>query len=146
VPKRILLVEPDAVRREAFSSILARVADVDAHTDFSSARHSLPLMPYDLLVTQLRLGPYNGLHLVYLARRLMIRSVVYAASTDVILAREAQLAGAFYERADHLAVALSHYVGHALPSVDRRNPGRPDRRSNSRGGRRVTDDRLMPAT
>ena len=141
--RRILLVEPDAARRKTCSLILGGVATVDAHADFSSARLSLLLTPYDLLVTQLRLGPYNGLHLVYLARRLMIRSVVYAVSTDLTLARESQSAGAFYETAEHLPAVLPNYIEHALPSIDRRNPGGSDRRGILRGGRRVTDVALM---
>jgi hypothetical protein len=128
-----------------FSSMLASVADVDACHDFSSARRTVCVTPYDLLVTQLRLGPYNGLHLAYLARPHVTRRVVYAASTDLVVAREAQSAGAFYETAERIPLVLLHYVTHALPSVDRRNPGCWDRRYAPRGGRRVTDVMLMHA-
>jgi hypothetical protein len=125
------------------SSMLTGVANVDACHDFLSARRTVFVTPYDLLVTQVRLGLYNGLHLAYLARPHVMRRVVYDSSTDLVVAHEAQSAGAFYETAERLPFVLLHYVTHALPSVDRRDPGRRDRRSNSRGGRRVTDVVLM---
>ena len=141
-----MLVEPHARSRKMLASMLAGVADVDAYHDFLSARHTVFGTPYDLLVTQVRLGLYNGLHLAYLARPHVMRRVVYASSTDLVIAREAQSAGAFYETAERLPFVLLHYVTLALPSVDRRDPSRWDRRSNSRGGRRVTDVALMHAT
>jgi len=145
VTKRILLVEPDAAKRETLSALVVGIADVDAHASFLSARVNLSLAPPDLLVTQLRLGPYNGLHLVHLSRSRMIRSVVYADSTDLVLVREVQSAGAFYETAQHLPVVLRHYVEQTLPAADRRSLEHPDRRSTLRGGRRVTDVAVMPA-
>jgi hypothetical protein len=64
----------------------------------------------------------------------------------IVVAREAQLAGAFYKTAERLSVVLLHYVTQALPSVDPREPGLWDRRSNPRGGRRITDVALLPPT
>jgi PleD family two-component response regulator len=145
MPRRVLLVEPHARSRKLFSSMLAGVADVDTCHDFLSARRTVCVTPYDVLVTQVRLGLYNGLHLAYLARPHVQRRVVYAPSIDLIVAREAQLAGAFYETAERIPLVLLHYVTHALPSVDRRDPGCQDRRHDSRGGRRVTDVTVMHA-
>src|SRR6266404_2153026 len=102
MPQRILLVEPNTLTRETLASILVGVADVEAYADFRAARHVVAAAPYDLLVTQLRLGAFNGLHLVHLARPRQIRCVVYAAVTDPVLARIAQSAGAFYETMDRL--------------------------------------------
>src|ERR1700704_4802932 len=144
--RRGLLVEPHARSRKMLSSMLAGVADIDACHDFLSARRTVFVIPYDLLVTQVRLGLYNGLHLAYLARPHVMRRVVYASSTDLIIAREAQSAGAFYETAERLPFVLLHYLTHALPSVDRRDPGRWDRRCYARGGRRVTDVVLTHAS
>ena len=59
--------------------------------------------------------------------------------TDVALAREAQLAGAFYEASFKLLHALPAYIQGELPDRDRRDPMRSDRRSSFRGGRRATD-------
>jgi DNA-binding NarL/FixJ family response regulator len=65
--------------------------------------------PYDWVVTNVRLAGYNGLHLMHLAAaaRLPARFVVYADQQDVLLAREAQRAGAFYEARDQIHRALA---------------------------------------
>jgi hypothetical protein len=141
--QRILLVEPNTARREALTLIVAGVADVDACADFVSARRAVAARTYELLVTQLRLGPYNGVHLVYLARPSLVRSVVYSAIADAVLARDVQAAGAFYETEDRLPFVLVHYVMHPLPPIDRRDPAHTDRRGLPRGGRRVTDVALL---
>ena len=143
--QRILLVEPNADRRRAFASILATVATVQACADFQAARRALSEAQYELLVTHLRLGPFNGLHLVYVARARLIRSVVYEVVTDLFLAREAQSAGAFYETAERLPLVLLNYVTPDLPPVDRRDPAHPDRRIMRRGGRRAVDLVLLQA-
>jgi DNA-binding NtrC family response regulator len=145
--QRILLVEPNTTLRDTFASVLAGVAtEVRAYGDFPSARRAFDATAHDLLVSQLRLGAFNGLHLVFLARRRQMRCVVYDAMTDPVLAREVQSAGAFYERIDHLPRVLVNYVVHALPPRDRRDPERADRRSAPRGGRRVVDAAAIPAT
>jgi hypothetical protein len=139
---RVLLVEPDKARRARLREVVREVADVDVHSDFVSARSHLYSKPYDWLVTDTRLGEYNGLHLVYLARssRLPIRSLVYADRRDVFLAQEAQRAGAFYEFRDRVDRALPVYLMSALPPLDRRSAVTPDRRAAPfRGGRRCTD-------
>jgi DNA-binding NtrC family response regulator len=145
--QRILLVEPNTTARDRFAAILARVsADVQACADFLLARRAVEATAFDLLVTQLRLGAYNGVHLVYLARPHGMRCLVYAAVTDPVLAREVQSLGAFYERMDCLPLVLVNYVMHTLPPADRRDPERADRRGVRRGGRRVVDGAGMPAT
>ena len=140
--ERVLLVEPDKARRSHLRDVVRDVADVDVHSDFASARAHLFSKPYDWLVTDTRLGAFNGLHLVYLARssRLPIRALVYADRRDIFLAQEAQRAGAFYEFRDRVDRALPVYLLAALPPQDRRSPVTPDRRAAPfRGGRRCTD-------
>jgi hypothetical protein len=99
----------------------------------------------DRLVTNLRLSAFNGLHLVHLARAnyLKTRSVVYAAPHVVALAHDVQAAGAFYERQERLPHAIASYVINALPSNDRRDPAKLERRRLFRGGRRCTDLRCL---
>ena len=94
--------------------------------------------PPDLLVTNLRLLAYNGLHLVHMADG-RTRCVVYSNYDDLVLAREVQAAGAFYERSTQLSRALAAYARAILPPRDRRNLTALDRRQTSRGGRRCTD-------
>ena len=140
--ERVLLVEPDKARRFHLRDVVREVADVDCHSDFATARAHLFSKPYDWLVTETRLGAYNGLHLVHLAKssRLPIRSLIYADRQDVFLFQEAQRAGAFFEFRDRVDRALPVYLLASLPPEDRRSAVTPDRRAAPfRGGRRCTD-------
>jgi hypothetical protein len=146
--ERVLLVEPDKSRRARLRDVVREVADVDVHSDFVSARAHLFSKPYDWLVTDTRLGPYNGLHLVHLAKasRLPIRSLVYADRGDLYLGQEAQRAGAFYEYRDRVDRVLPIYLLSVLPPLDRRSLVTPDRRAAPfRGGRRCTDPSIAAA-
>src|SRR5438067_1837767 len=106
-----------------------------------SARSQLLADPPDLLVTNLRLGEYNGLHLVLLAsaEQAITRSVVHSNRPDPYLIREAQSLGAFFERTERLPQSLIGYLHFTLPEQDRREALRYDRRSLFRGGRRAAD-------
>jgi DNA-binding NtrC family response regulator len=139
--KRVLLVEPDAAARSALLTAIGSIALVDPHLRFESARRRLAASPYDLLVTNIRLEEFNGLHLVYLVKLsgFPTRAIVHDAETDLGLARDAQTAGAFFERADRLPITLPSYVRSTLPERDRRHPAVFDRRTYPRGGRRVWD-------
>jgi hypothetical protein len=135
----VLVVEPDAEAQALLQNAWASVAHVRGCSDFRTARRQLFQHPPDLLVTNVCLQEFNGLHLVHLAAAaaLKTRSIVYAKDLDLGLAREVQAAGAFYERADRLSYILSSYSRKTLPPRDRRDPALIDRRLCSyRGGRR----------
>jgi CheY-like chemotaxis protein len=135
----VLVVEPDADAQAVLRSAWSSVAHVHSCSDFRAARRQLFQHPPDLLVTNVYLHEFNGLHLVHLAAAaaLKTRSIVYAVELNLALAREAQAAGAFYERADRLPYILSSYTRKTLPPLDRRDPALIDRRfSLDRGGRR----------
>ena len=93
------------------------------------------------LISNLRLGEFNGIHLVYLAKLAdpETRALIYAGPHDELLAKEAQRAGAFYQRQSFLMFSLVNFLRSALPVTDRRNAGGADRRTSFRGGRRTTD-------
>jgi CheY-like chemotaxis protein len=139
--KHLLIVEPDL----AFRSVLEEMADgraaVETVADFPAARARLFASPLDLVVTNLRLGAFNGLHLAYLVASTggPPRVVVYSDRLDLSLAREAQRVGAFYELQPRLPYALPAYLDADLPPLDRRNPLTSGRRSSYRGGRRASD-------
>ena len=139
--KRILLVEPDDVVRGILEGAAASVARVESHRRFETARASVLGAPFDLLVTNLRLGAFNGLHLVYLSlsRPQMPRAIVFSDGPDAGLGREVQRAGAFYELGARLPVTLAAYLTGPLPRFDRRDPTAPDRRTRLGGGRRCCD-------
>jgi DNA-binding NtrC family response regulator len=138
---RVLLVEPDDAQRGHLRDVVRAVAEIDDVADFFNARRRLISKPYDWLLTNIRLGAFNGLQLVHLAEtsRRPIRSGVYERHRDIWLAREAQRVGAFYESSGRVDRALPGYFRAALPEQDRRNPAEPDRRIGARGGRRSTD-------
>jgi DNA-binding NtrC family response regulator len=139
--RHTLLVEPDIGRRMLLSSALGGGTHICAPADFVMARLCLSTTRYDLLVANIRLGAYNGLHLVYLIRGSHTRSVVYAEHDDLFFARTAQTAGAFYERFRRTPAALRGYLAGSLPPSDRRDPAIVDRRCPSmfRGSRRSAD-------
>ena len=137
--KDILLVDPNLDGLRALQAALCLVADVEASSGFLAARARFLAQPPDLLVTNLRLQAYNGLHLIHLAAGTHTRCIAYSSYDDVFLAREVQAAGAFYERSTQLPLTLLAYVNATLPGHDRRDPTVLDRRRAHRGGRRCTD-------
>lgn len=140
-PQRVLLVEPDPTRWPELRQAGRGGFAIEICGDFTEARHSLMNRPPPLLVTNLRLGAYNGLHLVYLiaANKYATRTVVYSSHQDLALIEEAQSIGAFYEPSHRLVNALPGYVHASLPKFDRRSPSAGDRRRLFRGGRRSAD-------
>jgi len=137
--KEILLVDPDVDYLRVAQNALRFMADVEVSSKFAAARaRLLSSRPPDLLVTNLRLQAYNGLHLVHMADE-RTRCVVYSNHDDLVLAREVQAAGAFYERSTQLSRTLAAYVRASLPPRDRRNLTALERRQSPRGGRRCTD-------
>ena len=142
--KHVLLVEPDARLCETLAARLRDLAIVEQHRHFEEARRALASGHFDLLISNIRLEAYNGLHLVYLSRSsgAVRHAIVYSHVHSEGLAYEAHRAGAFYEVQERLLVALPGYVESDLPAVDRRNAAGLDRRTLFRGGRRRWDVHL----
>jgi hypothetical protein len=94
-----------------------------------------------LFFSNVRLGSIRGAELMYLAKMAhpRMRTVLYGSTQDLLLARQAQAAGAFFEPTVYLPYALKQYFAASLPTKDRRDPSRPERRKRFRGGRRATD-------
>ena len=138
---RVLLVEPEVLARQILLDAASGVARVSARARFSKARTDLRGGTFDFLVTNVRLGAYNGLHLVYLAAvdGISTRSIVYSEGQDLGLALEVQRAGAFYETRECLPVTLTAYLRGVLPVRDRRDPRVDDRPAGVPGGRRRWD-------
>ena len=136
--KEILLVDPNMHSSGDALNVLRLLGDVEVCRDFAAARDRLLNQPPDILITNVRLHEYNGLHLVHLATP-HTRCVVYSHHDDLVLAREVQAAGAFYERSMRLSRSLTGYVNGDLPTHDRRDVATIDRRRFPRGGRRSSD-------
>jgi ActR/RegA family two-component response regulator len=139
--RRVLIVDPATSMLLRLMHSIRAHANVTISSTFEDARRRLLFQAPHLLVTNLRLAAYNGLHLVYLAAiaSSVTRSIVYADPYDAALAGEVQAAGAFYERPDALTYVLDAYVRATLPRRDRRSPARVSRRRVLRGGRRAID-------
>jgi DNA-binding response OmpR family regulator len=88
----VLLVDPERDALAVLEEALRASGDVVTCTDFVTARKRLLENAPRLLVTNLQLQEYNGLHLVYLAASLSLptRCIVYADREDAGLMREAR--------------------------------------------------------
>jgi hypothetical protein len=139
----VLIVEPDARvgRKLRAPCVESGIATVLCR-DFEGARAELQHHHTHLLVTNLRLEAYNGLHLVLLSQVSAIspRCVVHTDRPDFLLIREALTMGAFFERTERLIYSIVGYVWGPLPAEERRHPERVDRRASFRGGRRASDN------
>lgn len=134
----MFVVEPHFGRLLALRRAFETFAHAEGCGHFAGARERLLTDPPDLVVTNLRLHAYNGLHLVHLSKP-PTRAIVYMDPPDPILLSEAQRAGAFIESPVRLLGAAQSYVAASLPARDRRRVDIFDRRAAPRGGRRAAD-------
>lgn len=94
----ILVVDHD---RESLDGLLAVMAEagyrVTGVQSFEEGRRALDASP-DVLVTDVRLGAYNGLQLIIRGRALnpRLRAIVVTAHPDVVVRREAEQLHAIY--------------------------------------------------
>jgi hypothetical protein len=137
--KYVLGVDPDPGVFASIERTLQGVAIVRVCESFESARRELLRDPPDLLITNLRLEAYNGLHLVYLAAGTgSSRCIVYIDQPDPALAKQVHEANAFCELRPFLEAAVPAYVTGRLPERDRRDPALIGHIM-LEGGRRATD-------
>lgn len=90
--KRVLIVDDEAQVLSTLAAFVTRAGfTVETATKFEDAKRLLTTDPPDILVTDVRLGPYNGLQLVLLMReaRPEGRIVVLSAFDDPTLRQEA---------------------------------------------------------
>ena len=96
---RLLVVDADRNRLRATEEILLSAGYlVTCASSFDEAKRGLLFAPPDLLVTDVRLGAYNGVHLVFRARTdyPSMPAVVMDVHHDRVLESEAKKAGAVY--------------------------------------------------
>jgi DNA-binding NtrC family response regulator len=104
--KQVLIVDDDrAVLTLLEQWLIGAGYTVVACDRFETAKKQLADAPPDVLLTDVRLGAFNGLHLVILAKAQAPRTVAIAMSAfdDPVLRRDAGLCGAGY-----LAKPFSH--------------------------------------
>jgi len=141
-----------ADRDVSFGRKLALVAHrLGIHTTFcetvDAARRALVSSPPSVFCANVKLGGLKATDLVHVARLANpnIRVILYGNEVDLVLGREAQQAGAFFELRSTLLRALPQYFASALPRTDRRNAKHLERRHETRGGRRASDDLPAPS-
>ena len=97
--RHVLLVDDDvALLRLVKHWLTGGGFTVTACDNFEDAKQQLTLSPPDALLTDVRLGAFNGLQLVILAKeqRPDMRAVVMSAYDDPMLREEAARCGAQY--------------------------------------------------
>ncbi len=97
--KRIVITDDDGGILELMTEWLTRAGhDVVAFNDFEAARTYLMTHKPDVLITDVRLGAYNGVQLAMLANRDVPGTVaiVLTGFDDPVIRREATMAGAHY--------------------------------------------------
>ena len=96
VPRPILIVEDDRVTLGAWTDLLhAAGYDVIAATSFAEARRAIERGPR-LLIVDVRLGTYNGLHILIVAKSTIpdLAAIVVTGFADPVVTREAERLGA----------------------------------------------------
>jgi two-component system response regulator YesN len=97
--RSILLVDDERVLLDGLERALA-IADMEvvACSNFEDAHRHLRSRPFDVLITDVRLGAFNGLQLAGLARDLYpdMKIVVFSGFDDVVLRQEAGRLDALY--------------------------------------------------
>jgi two-component system response regulator YesN len=95
----LLLVDDDVSLLGALSRFLADSGfQVVPCSTFEDAKREIGTLRPDILITDVRLGAYNGLQLALLARdvRADVRVVVFSGYDDPVLQQEARRIGATY--------------------------------------------------
>lgn len=97
--RKTLLVDDDPSLLDALERAFAEAdEDVAAYGSFEEARRALQNTTFDALVTDVRLGEFNGLQLAVIARDTYpdIRVIVFSGYDDPVLRTEAEHVGATY--------------------------------------------------
>lgn len=98
VSPSVLLVDVGKTPSAAIDALRALKFRVETAAGFEAALDRVLLDPPDAIVTELRLGAFNGLHLIMRLRGHCpdVVAVVYTAFPDPVLERQAHQMGATY--------------------------------------------------
>jgi DNA-binding NtrC family response regulator len=96
---RLLIVDDDVSLLDAMQRALRdSLRTVVACDSFEKARQMLKDQPFDALITDVRLGAFNGLQLAVMARDMYpeMRLIVFSGFDDPVLRADAEQIGAAY--------------------------------------------------
>ena len=97
--RRTLLVDDDASLLDALQRSFTEAGEqIVACASFAEARRALQTTHFDALITDVRLGEFNGLQLAVIGREVYpdIRLIVFSGFDDPVLRTEADHVGATY--------------------------------------------------
>jgi two-component system response regulator YesN len=98
--RRILIVDDDLSLLDALERALKQTGELEvaALANFADARRALHTNSFDVLITDVRLGAFNGLQLAVLGADLNpgIQLIVFSGFDDPVLRTEAERLGAVY--------------------------------------------------
>jgi DNA-binding NtrC family response regulator len=97
--RTILIVDDDVGLLDAMARAFSEAGeDVTACGSFEEARLALRQRSFDALITDVRLGAFNGLQLAVMARDLHpdIQLIVFSGFDDPVLRNDAEQVGAVY--------------------------------------------------
>jgi two-component system response regulator RegA len=100
IDRTIVLVDDDPAVAAAFRAMLeSHGIDVTTWSSFESAKQHIEQHPPDVLITDVRLGAFNGLQLAIIvkARRPNARVLVISGFDDPVLRAEAHRVGAVFQ-------------------------------------------------
>ena len=98
-PQRVLIVDDEPSLADAMKMAFERAGRyVVASRTFEDARNKLLTEDFDVLITDVRLGAFNGLQLAVIAheQRPATRIIVFSGFDDPVLRQEATQLGAMY--------------------------------------------------
>lgn len=98
--RSILVVDDDLTLLDALEAAFKEAGDlkISALASFDDAKRILRTEPFDVLITDVRLGAFNGLQLAVQARDVnpRIRLIVFSGYDDPVLRQDAERLGAVY--------------------------------------------------
>jgi CheY-like chemotaxis protein len=117
MPSRILVVEDDRTTRVGLMELMREAGyETTAVGTFEEASRILRSSPPDLLITDVRLGPFNGLQLV-ISSPTPIPAIIITGFADPVLESDARRRGAEYILKPVDPVALLHLVEQKLATA-----------------------------
>jgi DNA-binding response OmpR family regulator len=127
MPSKVLIVDDDKTTREGLAEFLEEAGyEAVAVGTFEEATRILRTAPPDLLIADVRLGPFNGLQLVISSPQ-PIPAIIITGFADPVLESDARRRGADYVLKPVSPARLLDLVAQKLASASRPGLGIPRR-------------------